>query len=159
MDGVQHLFVEYKLGMEIPTEGIFGNVVFRRAYATCEQQHIGSAKANIQRMLDHLCIIAYCCDGNYFKTIFGKLTCHPCRIGVNDLSDEQFIANSNNFDFHLCFSSKITSQVNTESSYPQTIPLPLPRIRQTTLFEPDKKISLRPTLHNKKQDYLFFYSN
>ncbi len=130
-------------------------------------------------MLDYLCIIAYCCDGNYFKTIFGKLTCHPCRIGVNDLSDEQFIANSNNFDFHFCFSSKITSQVNTESSYPQTIPLPLPRIRKITFLavtaarinaqgpasvsvkrmDSSEIRTCRLTLHNKKQDYLFFYSN
>jgi hypothetical protein len=35
--------------------------------------------------------------------------------------------------------------------------LPLPRIRQTTLFEADKKISLRPTLHNGKNKIIYFF--
>ncbi|MPN17686.1 hypothetical protein SDC9_165041 [bioreactor metagenome] len=101
VDVLKDAFVKNQIGIEIVAKRFLGNIILGGANPTCHQQYICPGKSRIKGFYNILRLVADRCNRNNFKSLPGKLCCHPGGIGIDNLSNKDFIANSYDFYFHF----------------------------------------------------------
>ena len=97
----EYRVIEYHRASEIIAQCLFGNIVFRRAQSAGHQHGIDPGKSLIQRRRDFRTPVAYGRDFGNLPSNPIHFPGNPSRIGIGHLTDQQFIADNNDFRIHL----------------------------------------------------------
>ena len=98
-----HLFIADQPHTEQLRERMFGDVVPGRAESPGDQHDAYPCERFVHGPRDLVRIVLYRGDLRYFDSVFAERAAQPCRIGVDDLSDQQFVADGDNFCLHSSF--------------------------------------------------------
>jgi hypothetical protein len=100
-DHVKHFVAHYKPGIEKFAEGLFGDVIAGWSETACYQDNIRLASSFFECIKDIFSAVVNRCHSADIKAGFAKLRSHPGGIGIDGLTDQEFITDSDYFSFHI----------------------------------------------------------
>ncbi len=93
--------IAHHVAAEDSGERLFRDVVFRGAEAAGDDHRVGGAQGTLYGLSDLPPVVAHGEFPYHGESRFVQPCGDPCRIGVDDLSDEDFVADGDDLCFHV----------------------------------------------------------
>ncbi len=100
-----HCFIDNELRIEIAAEDMLSNIVFCRPQTACGEHNIRMGKGRIECFYYVCRIVMYGSDLIERDATLVQTLCHPCRVGIYNLPDKEFITYRDYFCSHCFFHS------------------------------------------------------